>query len=85
MTVMTADFETLYEKTGVTGDPNTNPLLNAFADMSSLAEGPLRTAVEAMMRAMHADPGTVLDTLSRRTGVLTLALQQQKDQLTQQR
>lgn len=83
--VMTVDFGTLYDKTGVTGDPNTDPLLNAFAGMSSLAESPLRTAMDAMMRAMHANPSTVSETLTRRMGVLTMALQQQQDKLAQQK
>lgn len=83
--IMAADFDTLYEKTGVTGDPNADPLLNAFSGMSSLAEGPLRTAMEAMMRAMRADPAAVSETLARRIGVLTLALQQQKNRAAQQK
>lgn len=84
-TVLTSDFKTLYEKTGVAGDQNTEPILNAFEGMKSLESGSLQTAMEAMMGALRADSASIVDTLSRRLGILSVALQQQKDRIDSER
>ena len=84
-TVLTSDFKTLYAKTGVTGDQNTESILNAFEGMKSLESGSLQTAMEAMIGALRADSASIVDTLSRRLGILTVALQQQKDRVSSER
>lgn len=84
-TVLTSDFKTLYAKTGVTGDQNTESILNAFEGMKSLEAGSLLTAMEAMIGALRADSASIVDTLSRRLGILTVALQQQKDRVDSER
>jgi hypothetical protein len=77
--LLDVDIGTLYERGGVVGDPNTDPLLDAFDSMTSTLDGEdLTTAMEAMIRAVRADRHSVAKTLEERARLLDIAAAQQK-------
>lgn len=71
--VLTAEFGTIYARTGATGDPATDNLVAAFAELAGADDKSRQLAMSVAIRATGVDVSAVATTLAKREATLAAA------------